>query len=138
MHNSIDTAILVQEKINAQKEKITCIIGNITQGATDNPEKEILGMLVRIKSNHFKEGHTNGKLAVIVPVERYRSIIGDNAWMYNPPANINNYNTTAAIERSVVRAFKDKEWRRKLTAFKIFNEACAGANDLIIYRVVDM
>ena len=49
-----------------------------------------------VKSDHFKGGCTNGHLAVIIPVEEYRTITGDNAWMYDTPFDINAYNPTAA------------------------------------------
>ena len=38
MTHSKDTAISVQKIINAQKEKITCIVGDITQEGIDNLE----------------------------------------------------------------------------------------------------
>ena len=69
MPNSTDTDIPVQETINAQKYKITCIDGNITQEVTENLEEEIVGIVAGVKSNHFKGGSTNGHLAVIIPIE---------------------------------------------------------------------
>ena len=39
MPNSIDTAIPVQEALNDQKEKITCIVIDITQELIDNLEE---------------------------------------------------------------------------------------------------
>ena len=69
-----------------------------------------------VKSNHFKEGCTNGHFTVIILVEEYRNIIGDKTRMYDPPVNINAYNTTAANARAELRAVKEAEWKRKLTA----------------------
>ena len=55
--------------------------------------------------------------------------------MYDPPVDINYYNPTAANATSAVQAVEEAEWKRKLTALEKFNDACAGAKDLIIYRV---
>ena len=87
-----------------------------------------------VKSGHFKEGRTNGHLAVIIPVEEYCTIIGDNTWMYDPPDNINAYNHTTSNATAAVLAVKEAELNRKLTSPEILNGACKGANDLIIYR----
>ena len=86
MPNSTDMAISVKEIINAQEEKTTCIVGVITQEGIGNLEEEIAGILVGVKSGHFKEGRTNGHLAVIIPVEKPFSIIGNNECMYDPPS----------------------------------------------------
>ena len=85
MPNSTDTAISAQETINSQKEKITCIVGNITQEGIDNLKEEITAILVGVKYDHSKEGRTNGHLTVIISVEEYHTIIGDNVCMYDPP-----------------------------------------------------
>ena len=78
-----------------------------------------------VKSNHFKKGRTNGHLSVIIPVEEYHTIIGDNAWAYDPPVNINAYDLNAADVTSVVQAVKEAEWKRKLISFETLNSACA-------------
>ena len=88
-----------------------------------------------VNPNHFKEVHTNGHLAIIIPVEEYLTIIGKNVCIYDPPVNINAYNPTAANATAVVRVVKEAEWKRKLTALKNFNGSCAGLKDLIIYGV---
>ena len=68
-----------------------------------------MGILVRVKSDHFKEGRTNGHLSIIFPVDDYHTIIGKNAWMYNQPININAYNPTAANATAAVRTVKEAE-----------------------------
>ena len=67
-------------------------------------------------------------------MEENRIITGDNAWMYNPPVNINAYNTTATNETSEVQAAKEAEWKRTLNAIKNFNGVCTVLKDLIIYE----
>ena len=52
-----------------QKKKITRIVREITQEGIDNLEENIVGILVGLNSDHFKEGRTNANLAVIIPVE---------------------------------------------------------------------
>ena len=88
-----------------------------------------------VKYYHFNEGRTNGHPNIIIPMEEYCTIIGDNAWTYNPTVDINAYNPTAENEISVVRAVKEAEWKRKTTSLETFNSACAGAKYLIIYGV---
>ena len=100
---------MVQETINSQKEKITRILGNITQEDIDNLGEEIVGILVGVNSNHLKEGCTNGHLDVIVPVEYYHDIIGGKISMYDPPVNINTYNPTADNVTEAVRVVKEAE-----------------------------
>ena len=135
MPDSSDMAISVQQTINAQKDKITRSVGNITQEGIDNLEEEITRILVGVKSDHLKERHTNGHLAVIIPVEYYCAVIGNNSWIYNPPIDINAYNPTASNVTASAQAVKEAEWKRKPTALKTFNGACARAKDLIIYGV---
>ena len=55
--------------------------------------------------------------------------------MYDPTVNINAYYPTADNATSAVRAIKEAQWKRKLNALETFNGACAGAKDLILYRV---
>ena len=88
-----------------------------------------------LKSNHFKEGCTNGHPAVIIPVKEYLTIIGNYTCMYDPPVDINTYNPTTGNVTSAVRAVKEAEWKRKITALKTFDGACAGSMDLIVYRL---
>ena len=88
-----------------------------------------------VNSDHFKEGRTNGHLAIVIHVEEYHIIIVKNACKYNPPVEIDAYYSTAANEIAAVRAVKEAEWKRKLTSIETFNGACAGVNDLIIYRL---
>ena len=45
------------------------------------------------------------------------------------------YNPTAANATAAVRSVKEAEWKRKLNALNTFNGACAGAKDLLIFRV---
>ena len=89
MTNSTETAISVQETINAKKEKTTRIFGDTTREGINNQKEEIAGILVGVKYKHFREVRTNRHLAVIFPVEEYRTSIGNNAWMYDPPVNLN-------------------------------------------------
>ena len=135
MPNSTNMAISVQETINAQKDKITRIFGNITQEGIKNLEEEISAILVDVKSDHFKEVRINGHLSVIIPVEEYRTIIGDNAWTYNPPVDIDAYNPTSYNAIAAVRAVKGEERKRKLASLETFNGTFEGAKDLIIYGV---
>ena len=88
-----------------------------------------------VNPNHFKEVHTNGHLAIIIPVEDYLTIIGKNVFIYDPPVKIAAHDPTVANSTAVVRVVKEAEWKRKLNALKKFNEYCAGAKDLIIYGV---
>ena len=68
-----------------------------------------MGIEVGINYYHYKEGPTKGHLAVIIPVEEYRTIISENAWMYDPPVDIKTYNPTAANVTSAVREVKETE-----------------------------
>ena len=66
-----------------------------------------MGILVGIKSDHSKEGCTNGHLVVIIPMSEYHTIIGDDTWTYNPPVNIDTYNPTADNATESVRSVKE-------------------------------
>ena len=100
---------LNQEIINAQKEKITRIVGDITQEGINNIEGKNSVILVSIKSYHFKEGRTNRHLSVIIPMEEYCTIIGNNTWMYDPPVDINAYNPTTNNATAAVQVIKEAE-----------------------------
>ena len=135
MSNSENTAISAQETNNAQKEKVNHIVGDITQEVINNLKEEIAGILVGVKSDHFKERCTNGNLTVTIPMEEYHTIIGDDVWMYDPPVNINTYDPTPANATSAVWAVREAEWKKKLTDLETFNGACTGEKELIIYGV---
>ena len=70
-------------------------------------------------------------------MEEYRTIIGNNAWMYNPPVDINSYDHPVENATSAVWAVKEAEWRRKLTDLKTFNNVYTGAKDLINCEVAE-
>ena len=57
-----------------------------------------MGILVGVNSDHFEEGNTNEHLVAIIHEEEYCTIIGEKAWTYNPPININAYNPTVFNE----------------------------------------
>ena len=75
-----------------------------------------MGIIVGVKSGHFKEECTNGHLAGIIPVEDYCTIIGNNTRIYDAPVNINTYNPTAYNATAAVQAVKEAEWKRNVTA----------------------
>ena len=85
-----------------------------------------------VNTNQFKEGRTNGHLDVIIPVEDYCTIIGNNMCTYNPPVDIYAYDPAANNSTAAVLAVKEAEWKRKLTALEKFNGACVGAKEIII------
>ena len=68
-------------------------------------------------------------------MDDYYTIIGENAWMYNQPININAYDPTVSNATVEVRAVKEAEKKKKITALKTFNVACTVPKDLIIYGV---
>ena len=67
-------------------------------------------------------------------MEDYFTTIGNNDWVYDPPADINYYNPTTSNATAVVREVKEAEWKRKLNALETSNSACARTKDLIIYE----
>ena len=135
MPNSTNMDISVRKSINAQKEKITRIVGDITQEGMDNLEEAIAVILVGVKSDHFEAGRTNGHLTVIITVEEYPTIVSENALTYNPPINIDVYSPTVSNATAALQAVKEAEWNRNLIALETFNGACSGAKVLIIYGV---
>jgi hypothetical protein len=79
------------DSIVVQQDKITCILGIITTETIDIRKDELAGIASTVKLDHYKDSLKYGHLAIAIPEAEYKTIIGNNAWIYNMPPNVGAY-----------------------------------------------
>ena len=135
MTSSTDqTASSVRATIVAQRDQMTKIL-EITPEAIDILEEELGGVATTIKSYHYKGGRMNGHLAVIIPQDEYRTIIEDEEWEYEEPAELEAYDENAITATVAQRAVLEARHRRKMGSLVTHEGVKQGLIDLIIYAV---
>jgi hypothetical protein len=72
-------------------DKITHLNGIITPEGINKLEDKLGGVCTLIKTHHFMEGQKYGHLASVIPQEKYRIVISDNAWTHAAPADPSAY-----------------------------------------------
>jgi hypothetical protein len=77
------------------RDKITCLNGMITPKGTNKLEDELGGVCTLIKTHHYMEGQKYGHLASIIPQEKYRIVISNNAWTHAAPTKPGAYSAAA-------------------------------------------
>jgi hypothetical protein len=61
------------------------------QKGVNKLEDELGGVCTLNKMHHYMEGHKYGHLASVIPQEKYRIVISNNAWTHAAPANPGAY-----------------------------------------------
>ena len=106
----------------------------ITPESIDQLQEEVGNILTMVKSWHFEKGREFGHLAIIIDEEEYQDVIGDDTWTYDAPQeNPSEYDPAAVTAPAGERHQLEAEWTRKEDNNAVFNGACAGARELIIY-----
>jgi hypothetical protein len=82
--SSYETLIGLHNKINR-------LNGIIMPEGVDKLKDELGGVCTLIKTHHYMEGQKYGHLASVIPQEKYRIVISDNAWTHTAPANPGAY-----------------------------------------------
>ena len=59
-------SLAIYKAVVANKDKITCVIGNIIPDQVDNLEEEIGWIITKFKCNRYTEGRKYGHLACIL------------------------------------------------------------------------
>ncbi len=77
------------------RDKITHLNGIIMPEGIDKLEDKLGGVCTLIKMHHYMEGQKYGHLACIIPQEKYRSVISNNAWTHAAPVNPGAYSAAA-------------------------------------------
>jgi hypothetical protein len=73
------------------RDKITHLNGIIMPESMDKLKDELGGVCTLIKTHHYTEGEKCGHLASVIPQEKYRIVISNNAWTHAAPANPSAY-----------------------------------------------
>jgi hypothetical protein len=121
------------------RNKITHLNGIITPDGINKIEDKLGGVCTLIKMYHYKEGQKYGHLASIIPQEKYRIVISNNAWTHTAPANPGAYlaaalgmgNAAAQREQFVA---KHKVLQSSYANYLGMEEA---GKELILYAVGD-
>ena len=77
------------------REKLTRLHGIIMPKGLNKLKDELRGICTLIKMHHYKDGQKYGHLASIIPQEKYRIIINDNAWIHTVPTDPSAYSSDA-------------------------------------------
>jgi hypothetical protein len=72
-------------------DKITRLNGIITPEGANKLEDKLGSVCTLIKTHHYTEGQKYGHLASVIPQEKYRIVISNNAWTNTAPANPGTY-----------------------------------------------
>ena len=73
------------------RDKTTRLNGIIMPEGINKLEDKLRGVCTLIKMHHYTEGQKYGHLASVIPQEKYRIFISDNAWTHAVPANPGAY-----------------------------------------------
>ena len=117
---SSEKAVLIRASVNAKKDQITQIIGDIMPEQVDQLEEELARIMTTILSTHFAQGPKYGHLAMIIPKAEYQTVINNVNWSYVEPAQ---------------RAQMEARHTWKNEEFQVFCSAMEGAKDLILFAV---
>jgi hypothetical protein len=79
------------ETLIGLRDKITHLNGIIMPEGVDKLEDKLGGVCTLIKTHHYTEGQKYGHLASVIPQEKYRIVISNNAWTHAAPANPGAY-----------------------------------------------
>jgi hypothetical protein len=77
------------------RNKITRLNGIITPKNVDRLEDELGGVCTIIKTHHYTQGQKYGHLASIIPQDKYRIVISDEAWIRTAPVDPGAYSAAA-------------------------------------------
>ena len=83
--NSGNCATVVSDILTSQNDVIMRIFSDITSQTLDILGKEIGGILVSVKSNHYVQGAKYGHLAFILGKTQMRNILNDPNFLYDTP-----------------------------------------------------
>ena len=76
-------------------DKITRLNGIITPESVDRLEDELGGVCTIIKTHHYTQGQKYGHLASVIPQDKYRIVISDEAWIRTAPVDPGAYSAAA-------------------------------------------
>jgi hypothetical protein len=121
------------------RDKITHLNGIIMPEGVNKLEDKLGGVCTLIKTHHYTEGQKYGHLASIIPQEKYRIVISNNAWTHVAPANPGAYSAAAL---SVGNTAAQRE--QFVTKHKVLQSSYANylgmeeaGKELILYAVSD-
>ncbi len=123
----------------AQKDAITKITGIIMPESIDGLENKLGGAFTKLKSTHFEEGQSYGFLATVIPQEKYRIVISDEAWVYAAPANPGAY-AAAALIAGVSAAQREQlvaQHKEEQMAYADYLGLQEAGKELLLYGVGD-
>ena len=121
------------------RDKITRLNGIITPESVDRLEDELGGVCTIIKTHHYAQGQKYGHLASVIPQEKYRIVISDEAWVRTAPVDPGAYSAAAlgvgnaAAQREQLVA-EHKQLQGSYASYLGVEEA---GKELILYAVGD-
>jgi hypothetical protein len=119
--------------------KITYRNGIITPEGVDKLEDKLGGVCTLIKMHHYMEGQKYGHLASIIPQEKYRIVVSNNAWTHTAPANPGAY-SAAALGMSNAAAQRKQfvaEHKVLQSSYANYLGVEESGKELILYAVGD-
>jgi hypothetical protein len=122
------------------RDKITRLNGIIMPEGIDKLKDKLGSVCMLIKTHHYTEGQKYGNLASVIPQEKYRNVISNNAWTHAATADPGAYlaatlgvgNAAAQRKQFVV---KHKVLQSSCTYYLGVEEV---GKEVIIYTVGDI
>jgi hypothetical protein len=122
-----------------QKDVIAKITGIIMPESINNLENELGGAFTILKSTHFAEGQRYGFLVSVIPKDKYQIVIGNPAWIYAAPANLDAYAATA-LAAGVSAAQREKivgQHKEEQKSYANYLGSQEAGKELLLYGVGD-
>jgi hypothetical protein len=118
-------------------DKITCLNGIITPEGINKLEDKLGGVCALIKTHHYTEGQKYGHLASVIPQEKYRIVISNNAWTHAAPTNPGAY-LAAALGMGIAAAQRKQfvaEHKVLQSSYAEYLGVEEAGKELILYAV---
>ena len=75
-------------------EQVTRIIGEPTRQQVEELQRELAEIAVKFNTGMFDGGDEYGHMCLVVNQNKYREVIGDNAWTYVAPVKPGAFDMT--------------------------------------------
>jgi hypothetical protein len=120
-------------------DKITHLNGIIMPEGIDKIEDELGGICTLIKTHHYTEGQKYGHLASVIPQEKYRIVISNNAWTHAALANPSAYSAAALSVGNAAAQCKQFVAKHKVlqSSYANYLGMEKAGKELILYAVGD-
>ena len=117
-------------------EQVTRIIGEPTRQQVEELQRELAEIAVKFSTGMFDSGDEYGHMCLVVNQNKYREVIGDNAWTYVAPVKPGAFDTTLTnAAGDLLRKRRIAEHERKIEEHELFRGVMNGLKEQILFTV---